>query len=125
MLTRSPQRSIANVIFSAAHGAAGRAAAIFELAAGDIRLKHHVRLEDLADLTRKLTTTSEAAPRGVRWTRERGLTPEDAPILAAAVQAGTDMLVTGGSTHFGHLYGKTLRGVEITSPASALARMLE
>ena len=52
------------------------------------------------------------------------LPPEDAPILAAAVQAKADLLVTGDRSHFGHLFRKTVRGVRVESLADALARLL-
>jgi len=45
-------------------------------------------------------------------------------MLRAAAQAGADVLVTGDRTHFGDLYGKSLRGVLIATPAEALARVL-
>jgi hypothetical protein len=53
------------------------------------------------------------------------LPPKDAPILAAAVHAGSDALVTGDRTHFGPLYGRSFKGVLVLSPAGALARLLE
>lgn len=53
-----------------------------------------------------------------------GLPPKDAPILAAAVQARADGLVTGDRTHFGPLYGRRFEGVLVLSPAEALARLL-
>lgn len=50
-----------------------------------------------------------------------GLAPElpekDRPVLAAAIQRRCDVLLTGDKTHFGPLYGKTLEGVTIHSPA--------
>ena len=130
----------ANVIFSAALTPAGRARALFELAAlgelsllasphavqeaeRNIRLKHADRLGELRSLMRQLVVTSEATPLLVRWA-DLQLPPGDAPILAAAVHANADMLVTGDRSHFGHLFGKTARGVEVVSLADALGRLL-
>ena len=53
----------------------------------------------------------------------RSLPEKDRPVLAAAIQLGCQVLVTGDRTHFGALYGKTLGGVRIHSPRS-LAEML-
>jgi hypothetical protein len=62
--------------------------------------------------------------RRFAWALEQGLPLKDVPILAAAVQGRCDLLVTGDRAHFGPLYGRRLRGVEVLSPADALARLL-
>ena len=51
------------------------------------------------------------------------LPKKDRPVLAAAIQRGCEVLLTGDKTHFGPLYGTNLDGVTIHSPAS-LARHL-
>lgn len=131
----------ANVLFSAAISPAGRARAFFILAQHtDITLmaSPHALAEArrnignkrpeasaaLEDLLSRLTVTLEATPDAVDRAASRGLPPQDAPILAAAVRAGVDLLVTGDRTHFGHLFGETLEGVAICTPADALARLL-
>lgn len=48
------------------------------------------------------------------------LAEKDRPILAAAIHAGVDFLVTGDKRHFGHLYQKNVAGVRIISPADFL-----
>jgi predicted nucleic acid-binding protein len=45
------------------------------------------------------------------------LPEKDRPVLAAAIHHRCDILVTGDRTHFGALYGKTIRGVTVMSPA--------
>jgi predicted nucleic acid-binding protein len=60
----------------------------------------------------------------VRWARSTVLPGKDAPILAAAVQAKADILVTGDRSDFGAFYGKRLRGVEVLTPKLALERIL-
>jgi predicted nucleic acid-binding protein len=45
------------------------------------------------------------------------LPEKDRPVLAAAIHQQCDILVTGDRTHFGPLYGKTIRGVTVLSPA--------
>jgi len=53
------------------------------------------------------------------------LPEKDRPVLAAAIQHRCDMLVTGDRTHFGTLYGKTIRGVSILSPAMLAEAVLD
>jgi predicted nucleic acid-binding protein len=43
------------------------------------------------------------------------LPSKDRPILQAAIAAKADILVTGDRRHFGHLFGKTVSGVQIDS----------
>lgn len=47
---------------------------------------------------------------------------KDRPILAAAIAANANVLLTGDRRHFGHLYGKTIAGVEIQRPAEFVRR---
>lgn len=54
----------------------------------------------------------------VAWLPEK-----DRPVLAAAIRAGCDVLVTGDRTHFGSGYGRTFSGVAVLSPR-ALAELL-
>jgi len=49
------------------------------------------------------------------------LPEKDRPVLAGAVQARADHLVSGDKRHFGPLYGKIIRGVRITAPSELLA----
>lgn len=55
---------------------------------------------------------------------DAGLPAKDAPILAAAIAAGCDYLVTGDKRDFGHLYGKTIEGVTVISVLDFANRML-
>jgi predicted nucleic acid-binding protein len=50
------------------------------------------------------------------------LVAKDRPILAAAIYASMDYLVTGDKHHFGDLYGKTVGNVTIMSPGLFLDR---
>jgi predicted nucleic acid-binding protein len=132
----------ANVLFTAAHNPAGRSGAIVELArAGacqvvtsphaleEARRNLRVKYPNAVDALERLVTLAAVAPEAhagdVAWALEQGLPLKDAPILAAAAQARCDALVTGDRTHFGHLYGRRVRGVEVLAPADALARLLE
>jgi predicted nucleic acid-binding protein len=131
----------ANVLFTAAHNPRGRSAAVFQLArAGtctlvtsphaleearrNLRLKYPSAAAALEGLIAITSVAPEASSKGVAWALERGLPLKDAPILAAAAQAHCDVLVTGDRTHFGALYGRRIRGVEILPPAEALDRLL-
>ncbi len=132
----------ANVIFTAAHNPAGRAAAILDLARPgrsslvtsrhaaeearkNLALEHAEALPRLDATLQQFDLVPEATPADVAWAAEQGLPPKDAPILAAAVATGADVLVTGDRTHFGPLFGQRLRGVLVLNPADALARLLE
>lgn len=132
----------ANVVFSAAHQEAGNAQALLALArAGrctlqasahaieeaqrNLALKSSGFERRLAEALVRIERVPEAPATLVEWARNEGLPPNDAPILAAAIQAGADVLATGDARDFGHLYEHTLRGVKVLSPARALAEVLE
>lgn len=131
----------ANVLFAAGHNPEGRSAALVALAQRglcslytsphaleearrNLRLKLPAGTGALEGLLETITVGGEASSSLVKWALEQGLPLKDAPILAAAVGASADLLVTGDRKHFGPLYGSTLRGVEIVTPAEALARLL-
>jgi uncharacterized protein len=46
------------------------------------------------------------------------LPEKDRPVLAASIHHQCEIFLTGDKTHFGPLYGRTVEGVEIHSPAS-------
>jgi predicted nucleic acid-binding protein len=46
---------------------------------------------------------------------------KDQPILAAAIGASVDYLITGDKSHFAHLYGTRIAGVDVLSPTGFLA----
>ena len=132
----------ANVLFSAVRNPEGRAAAIIELAGHglcslvssphaveearrNLDLKHPELAPRLAPLLSMLRICRESSPEGVAWAEAEGLPLKDAPILAAAVEARADLLVTGDRAHFGRLYGRKVRGLEVVPTATALARLLK
>jgi uncharacterized protein len=129
----------ANVIFTAAYSPDGRSAALFELAhrhhcslvssafavdeaVRNLHAKRPSSVRQVDRLAAALTIQPEPTPPDVAWAAGQGLPPKDAPILAAAAHAA--LLVTGDRTHFGHLFGRSLRGVTIVLPADALSRVL-
>ena len=50
------------------------------------------------------------------------LVEKDRPILAAAIAASADYLITGDKAHFSHLYGTRVSGVFVINPADFLDR---
>ena len=131
----------ANILFSAAHRATGSVRIFFRLAAAgacelvsssyaidearrNIARKYPERVPDLEALAASVVVCAEPTQDNIAWAGAQKLPPKDAPILAAAVQAGADVLVTGDQTDFGHLYRRTLRGTEILSPVAAIERII-
>ena len=53
------------------------------------------------------------------------LPEKDRPVLAAAIHHRCEILVTGDRTHFGALYGTTIRGAKICSPAMLAESILD
>ena len=49
---------------------------------------------------------------------------KDQPVLAAAILAGCHYLVTGDRTHFGALFGRSIQGVKVMSPAQLAEELL-
>jgi uncharacterized protein len=72
-----------------------------------------------------VTLVAEAGPDAIRLGTDHGLPLEDAPILGAALRAGSDILLTGDSRHFGHLYEAHVHGMRIAPPAVVLALLLD
>jgi hypothetical protein len=52
------------------------------------------------------------------------LADKDAPIMAAAVDFGADIPVTGDRRDFGHLFGLEVDGVLVLDPTDALDRVM-
>jgi predicted nucleic acid-binding protein len=96
---------------------------VTEEARRNIALKHpeagHALLELLSSLTALPFARFAPLPGGVR------LAEKDRPVLAAALHHRCDVLITGDKTHFGQLYGSTIEGVRILSPAQAAAALLD
>jgi len=132
----------ANVLFSAAHTADGNGRALFSLAAvrrgtrllssrfaieeasRNIALKHPESTATLKQLVAHLEICAEPTRTGVEAAASAGLPRKDAPILAAAIAAHADILVTGDRLHFGGLFDQEIEGVMVISPAKAVMRLL-
>jgi predicted nucleic acid-binding protein len=55
--------------------------------------------------------------------RKKQLPKKDLPILAGAISAGADLLLTHDGGHFGPLYDNKVKGVEILRPIVGLRRI--
>ena len=131
----------ANVLFSAAYVDRGHATRLFDLAAaGDCTLlssgqaltearrnlvgKAPASLDRFAQLLSLVEIALDPPGILVAWAADQGLPAKDAPILAAAVAARADLLVTGDRRHFAPLFDRTVRGVRIVRPADAVVLVL-
>jgi predicted nucleic acid-binding protein len=131
----------ANVLFAAAISPEGRSAALFLLATQglctllasphgvteaprNLEGRYPEALPRLERLLRAVTVVPEGAPSRVAWARRLGLPEEDAPILAAAADAGAEVLVTGDVAHFGPLFGRAIEGVQVLRLADTLRQVL-
>lgn len=123
----------ANILFSAAK-TAGAVRRLLELLQGAghecwvdgfviTEARRNLELKapsSLAEFDRLLTSIRVAAIRmpDPEPDRELPLVEKDRPILAAAIHLRCEALMTGDRTHFGELYGRSIRGVAIHSPRS-------
>jgi predicted nucleic acid-binding protein len=130
----------ANVIMSAAITPEGRAAMIYDLANRakcTVMSSHYALTEARRNVELKaptsigrldhLQTRTVIVPPPPLQRIELAahlLPPKDAPILAAAVAARADLLVTGDRRHFGPVYEETIEGTTVVTPAQALAKLL-
>jgi predicted nucleic acid-binding protein len=74
-------------------------------------------------LSRLLTRTQIVSDADVRVIPSNvRLVTKDQPILAAAIAASVDYLVTGDKGHFSHLYFKRVSGVYVMPPGEFLSR---
>lgn len=132
----------ANVLFSAAWSDDNRLRVFFDLADSgvcllvssafamdeaqrNIALKRPESASRLSALFARIERVAEARPAVAQWAVEQGVPAKDAPILAAARQAGAEVLVTGDVAHFGHLFDREVEGLRVLSPAAALVFLLD
>jgi len=94
-----------------------------EEAERNIQLKYPESQQDLTGVLRRISIQPSATapaflPSSVL------LDEKDRPVLAAAIKAGCGLLITGDTTHFSALFGKTVQGVLILNLRQA-AEMLD
>ena len=131
----------ANVIFTAAHNPNGNGRALFRLAAAqqlelvvsryaleeaarNIAVKFPECIAEFNSLIPSLLLVAEPSRAEIQLAAARRLPDKDVPILAAAIAARASALVTGDRRDFGHLYGTTIEGVAVLTPAEAVAKAL-
>lgn len=119
-----------NVLFSASYGLRSRFRRLWHLAnvapvaslyaVDEVRRHiklpaHEVRFNELIARTQMVSDVNPASiSQSIR------VVEKDRPILAAAIAAGVDYLITGDKNHFAHLYFEQVSGVYIINPADFL-----
>lgn len=131
----------ANVLFSAAYRDRADLLVFFDLArAGllelttstfavdeatrNMALKRPERTAHCARLAAELAFAPSPSTEHIAVAEVTGLPPKDVPILAAALPADADLLVTGDRTHFGRLFGRSIGRLTVQRPADALSAIL-
>lgn len=132
----------ANFLFSAAHNPQGNARALFRLASErgitliassypveeavrNIHLKGPEYAAQLASLLAGSILGFEPASALVSAAKDCALPDKDVPILAAAIAAWADVLVTADRRRLGLLYDRSVHDVLILTPADTLSRALD
>jgi predicted nucleic acid-binding protein len=127
----------ANILFSAAWKEGGAAERLFRLADADfctlmisrlaveearrnLKDKRAARLPEFEKLLTFLQVVPDPDSEALKIASAHGLPNKDVPILAAAIAARADVLVTGDRLHFGHLYGQRAGGVVVLTLSEAL-----
>jgi predicted nucleic acid-binding protein len=88
----------------------------------NLALKVPEAVGQLHDVLRVITVA--AGPAKVRAHASLPLPDKDQPVMEAAIALACDILVTGDKSHFGALYGKSIEGVEVLSPAQVAGKLL-
>ena len=123
----------ANVLISAAWKEGSEIAQIWQMEGvrlvtsnyvmGEVQRNLHQvsQIERLRGLMRLVQIVSSDKPLDIP--ELIALPEKDRPVLAGAIQAQADHLVSGDKRHFGPLYGKSICGVRITAPSELLAAL--
>lgn len=128
----------ANILFSAAYADNSTAGRLFGLQASglctlvtsnyafdearrNIAVKRSSQSASLEAFVSQLQMVSEPAPERITAAIQHGLPAKDAPVLAAAIAAMVDALITSDRAHFGHLYDQAVEGVRVVRLADVFA----
>jgi predicted nucleic acid-binding protein len=131
----------ANILFTAAYSERGISRTLFRLAGAgrcslitsayaadearrNLAVKAPTALPEFGKLLETAALVREPAPAVIARMKKLPLTEKDAPIMAAAVEYGADILVTGDRRDFGHLFGLEVEGVLVLNPADTLDRVM-
>jgi len=88
----------------------------------NLEAKFPSAMEDFEKVLEAVETSATASkPLGTEVAM--GLPEKASPVLASAIQHRCQVLLTGDKAHFGPLYGQTLEGQVIHSPASFTATL--
>jgi len=116
----------ANVLFSAAWKEGSKVTRLWDIPDAELvtsnyvlaecrrnlpREEQHIRLDELLLAVRVL-----AFPKEPLLENPPDLPEKDQHVLAAAVLARADFLVTGDRNHFGEWYGSTIHGLRVEPP---------
>ncbi len=93
-------------------------------ALANLQRKHPESVGELLILLDGLQFAQEPPEALADRLRDRVSDPKDVPILAGAVWTEADLLITGNSRHFGHLYGTHVGGCLILPPREAVSLLL-
>lgn len=132
----------ANILFTAAYSVKGISRTLFQLAETglcslhtsayaaeearrNLAVKAPATVPSFEKLRRQVALVHEPSHATVIRMTKLPLVGKDAPVMAAAVEAGADILVTGDRRDFGHLYGETVEGVLVLNPVDTLKRILD
>jgi hypothetical protein len=91
----------------------------------NIRLKFPGHAAELAILLEKLVLSPEPSASLVSTATGSGLLKKDIPILAAAIASRAEVLVTNDRRHFDPLYGQSVQGMLLLTPADVLGKRLD
>ena len=131
----------ANILFTAAYSERGISRTLFRLAGAgrcslitsayaadearrNLAVKAPTVLPEFGKLIETANLVREPAPAVIVRMNHLPLAEKDAPIMAAAVECGADILVTGDRRDFGHLFGLEVEGVLVLNPADTLDRVM-
>jgi predicted nucleic acid-binding protein len=120
--TRGAIRQLLDLLLEAGHILVADPYVIAE-AERNIRSRYPESLPDLQGLLMAVGRQPAAGRSALQAAESVNLDPKDRPVLAAAIAAGCDILVTGDTTHFGELYGRTVRNVTVLSSRQAAERL--
>lgn len=95
-----------------------------EEARRNLAVKRPDRAGDCERLIAEITLAPAPAADHLAIAEAAGLPPKDVPILAAALAADAELLVTGDRTHFGALFGQPIGRLTVLRPADALAAIV-
>ncbi len=133
----------ANILFSAAITARGLSRAFFVLAdaneelvllttgyaikeaSRNVQRKYPEALTTLLSLLDGIGFVPEPPPALIDRLEKSVPDPADVPILAGAIWAEADLLVTGNSKHFKELYGRYIGGCLVLRPKDAVELLLQ